>query len=119
MFLLYVDATQFVQLARPVPCHSFEAVSRGAASCSSSVLEYSDLSAADHMAALLKLCTSVLPIARSHDHLAASCDFASLIEACRLSTTLARGLRAHGHSGQPTEGFCQKQCATSQEVYQA
>lgn len=57
------NATQFVQLARPVPCHSFEAVSRGAASCFSSVLEYSDLSAADHTAALLKLCTSVLPIA--------------------------------------------------------
>jgi len=60
MFLVYVDATQFVQLVRP---DSFEAVSRGAASCSSSVLEYSDLSAADHMAALLKLCSSVLPIA--------------------------------------------------------
>jgi len=59
-FLVYVDATQFVQLARP---DSFEAVSRGAASCSSSVLEYSDMSAADHMAALLKLRTSVLPIA--------------------------------------------------------
>ncbi|DBA83414.1 TPA: hypothetical protein ACH3X2_006549 [Trebouxia sp. C0005] len=103
-----------------------EAVSRGVASCSSSALEYSDLSAADHMAALLKLRSSVLSIAGAvfqPDPSTTSPHFvirhSTPHRGLQALDPLARGLLADGHSGQPTQGFCQEQCATGQEVHQA